>query len=83
MEVQVSKLLKEYTELDTIYEYLGSLGPGSVVLSGHKDWIAPLITDLHERGVRLRGARKWPKASVWILDLVDGKIVSGFYEGRG
>lgn len=83
MEVQVSKLLKEYTELDTIYEYLSSLGPGSIVLSGHKDWIAPLINDLHERGVRLRGIRKWPKASVWILDLVDGKVVSGFYEGRG
>ena len=83
LEVQVSKLLKEYTDLDTIYEYLASLGPGAIVLSGHKDWIAPLLTDLHERGVRLRGTRKWPKASIWILELLDGKVVSGHYEGRG
>lgn len=83
MKVQVTKLLKEHTALDAIYEYLASLGPGSIVLSGHKDWIAPLVADLHERGTRLRGIRKWPKASIWILDLVDGKVVSGFYEGRG
>lgn len=83
MEVQVSKLLREHTPLDTIYEYLASLGPGSIVLGAHKDWIAPLVTDLSERGIRLRGTRKWPKASVWILDLLDGKVVSGFYEGRG
>jgi 8-oxo-dGTP diphosphatase len=82
-EIQTSKLLKEFTELDTIYEFLSTLGPGSVVLSSHKDWIGPLIKDLGSRGVKLRGVRKWPKASVWILDLADGKVQSGFYEGRG
>jgi 8-oxo-dGTP diphosphatase len=83
LEVGVSKALKEFTDLETIYAYLASLGPGSIVLSSHKDWIGPLLTDLYERGVRLRGTRKWPKASVWILDLLDGKVASGFYEGRG
>jgi 8-oxo-dGTP pyrophosphatase MutT (NUDIX family)/phosphohistidine phosphatase SixA len=81
--VQTTKLLKEFTELDVIYDYLSSLGPGSIVLGTHKDWIGPLLKDLSSRGVKLRGTRKWPKASVWILDLVDGKVVSGFYEGRG
>jgi 8-oxo-dGTP diphosphatase len=83
IEVQTSKLLKESTDLNTIYGYLKKLGPGSIVLSSHKDWIGPLLKDLSSRGVKLRGTRKWPKASVWVLDLVDGKVVSGFYEGRG
>jgi len=82
-EVQTTKLLKEFTDLDVIYDYLSSLGPGSIVLSTHKDWIGPLLRDLVLRGARLRGTRRWPKASVWILDLLDGKVVSGFYEGRG
>ncbi|MDJ0952290.1 MAG: NUDIX hydrolase [Acidimicrobiia bacterium] len=82
-EIQVTKLLKEFTELDVIYEYLSTLGPGSIALSSHKDWIGPLLKDLDSRGVRLRGTRKWPKASIWVLDLADGKVVSGFYEGRG
>ncbi len=83
LDVQVSKKLKEYTPLDEIHEFLASLGPGSVVVSSHKDWIGPLIQDVYSRGVHLRGVRKWPKASVWILDLLDGQVVSGFYEGRG
>ncbi len=83
LEVQVSKDLKEFTPIERIYEFLGSVGPGSIVVSSHKDWIGPLVEDAHDKGVHLRGTRKWPKGSVWILDLVDGKVVSGFYEGRG
>ncbi len=82
-EIQVTKLLKEFTDLDLIHDYISNLGSGSPVLCSHKDWIGPLIKDLGARGVKLRGSRKWPKASVWILDVVDGKVVSGFYEGRG
>ncbi|MGA9597244.1 MAG: NUDIX hydrolase, partial [Acidimicrobiia bacterium] len=48
LEVGVSKALKEFTDLETIYAYLASLGPGSIVLSSHKDWIGPLLTDLYE-----------------------------------
>jgi 8-oxo-dGTP diphosphatase len=82
-EVQISKKLKEFTDLKTINKFLKNLGTGSVVVSSHKDWIGPLIKDLDSRRVQLRGTRKWPKASVWVLDMVDGKVVSGFYEGRG
>jgi len=83
IEVQTTSQLKEFTDLDVIYDYLASLGPGSIVLSSHKDWIGPLLKDLDAGDAKLRGTRKWPKASVWILDLVNGKVVSGFYEGRG
>ncbi len=81
-QLRISKLLKEFTELDKIYEFLGMVGPGSVVVSAHKDWIAPLLKDLDSKRVPLRGSRRWPKASIWILDMADGKVQSGFYEGR-
>ncbi len=83
LQIQVSKALKEYTPLAEIHDFLASIGPGSVVISSHKDWIGPLIQDVYSKGAHLRGIRKWPKASVWILDLIDGQVVSGFYEGRG
>ncbi|MDX2342390.1 MAG: NUDIX hydrolase [Acidimicrobiia bacterium] len=82
IEVRTSKLLKEFTDLNGIYKFLGKIGPGSVVVCSHKDWIGPLIKDLDSSRVRLRGSRKWPKASIWVLDLVDGKVQSGFYLGR-
>lgn len=83
IEVRTTKKMKESAGLDVIYDFLGSIGPGSIVLSAHKDWIQSLLRDLDNRGVKLRGRRKWPKASIWILDMIDGEIVSGFYEGRG
>ncbi len=83
VDVKVAKRLKEFTELKKIRKFISSLGTGSFVICSHRDWIAPLIKDLDSRGVRLRGTRKWPRSSIWILDMVDGKVVSGFYEGRG
>ncbi len=82
-ELQTTKLLKETTNLDAIHDYLSNLGPGSIALCSHKDWIEPLIRDLDAGGTQLRGTRKWPRASIWILDLADGKVISGAYEGRG
>jgi phosphohistidine phosphatase SixA/8-oxo-dGTP pyrophosphatase MutT (NUDIX family) len=81
-EVKTSKRLKEFTPLDKIYKFLGKLGPGSVVVCSHEGWIGPLLKDLDQQKVRLRGSRKWPRASIWVLDIVDGTVVSGFYEGR-
>ena len=83
IELRTSKHLKEFTDLDRICEFLAGVGPGSVVVSAHKDWIGPLLQDLDRRGIPLRGSRRWPKASIWILDMEDGKTRSGFYEGRG
>ncbi|MCP4309074.1 MAG: NUDIX hydrolase [bacterium] len=81
-EVKTSKKLKEFTPLEDIYKFLGKLDSGAVVICSHKDWIGPLIKDLDRRKVRLRGSRKWPKASMWVLDMVDGEVKSGFYGGR-
>lgn len=82
-EISTTKSLKESLELDAIYEYLAGIGPGAVVLGAHKGWIARLVEDLDRRRVHLRGARRWPKSSVWVLDLVDGEVQAGYYAGRG
>lgn len=83
VDIESTKLLSEFTPVDTIYEYLSDFDGGAVVLCSHKDWIGPLLHDLDGRGVPIRGARKWPKASIWVLDLLNGKAVTGHYEGRG
>ena len=80
--VKTSKRLKEFTPIENIYKFLGKLDSGSVVICSHNDWIGPLIKDLDRNKVPLRGTRKWPKASMWVLDLVDGEVKSGFYAGR-
>jgi phosphohistidine phosphatase SixA/8-oxo-dGTP pyrophosphatase MutT (NUDIX family) len=82
-EISTTKKLKENVELDTIYDFIGTLPPGALALGAHKDWIARLIEDLDRRRVHLRGARRWPKASIWVLDVVDGEVAAGYYAGRG
>lgn len=82
IEVQTSKKLKETATVDEIRSYVSGIGPGAVVLATHKDWIGPLVKDLDSRGVPLRGARQWPKASIWVFDLTDGKIRAGYNAGR-
>jgi len=82
-KVGTTEMLADSVDINTIYEYLSTLGAGAVVLGVHKDWVAPLLKDLDRRGVPVRGSRRWPKGSIWILDLVDGKVQSAHYEGRG
>lgn len=82
IEVTVNKKLRETTTVESIRKYLRSFGPGAVVLATHKDWIGPLIKDLDARGVPLRGSRQWPKGSIWVLDLVDGKVRAGYFAGK-
>jgi 8-oxo-dGTP diphosphatase len=82
VEVATSKKLKETMTVDPIRDYLSGLGPGAVVLTTHKDWIGPLIKDLDNRGIRLRGPRQWPKSSIWVFDMTDGQIRAGYYASR-
>lgn len=81
--VVTNKKLRETTTVDTIRKYLRTIPPGGVVVATHKDWIGPLIRDLDARGVPLRGSRQWPKSSIWVLDLADGKVKAGYYAGHG
>ena len=83
LDVAVNKKLKETMSVDEIHNYLSQFKTGAVVLSTHKDWIGPLIGDLDNRKVQLRGARRWPKSSIWVFDLIDGEITAGYYTGRG
>lgn len=83
MEVTTNKKLREKTTIDSIRKYLSTIPPGGVLMSTHGEWVGQLIRDLKERGVPLRGPRKWPRASIWVLDLVDGEVQAGYYSGKG
>jgi phosphohistidine phosphatase SixA/8-oxo-dGTP pyrophosphatase MutT (NUDIX family) len=83
LEAVTTKKLKEKMTIDAINDYLNTIGPGSVVLITHKGWIGPLIKDLDNRGVRLRGPRRWPKASIWVFDMADGQIQAGYHARTG
>lgn len=82
-DVVTNKKLRANVPVETIYEYLAKLGPGAIVLATHGEWLGGLIQDLDSRGVPLRGSRRWPKSSIWVLDLVDGKVQAGYYAGVG
>ena len=82
-EVVTSKKLKENMTVEGIRKYLKSIGPGALVLATHENWVGSLIKDLDGRGVPLRGSRKWPRSSIWVLDLADGKVRAGYYAGKG
>jgi hypothetical protein len=82
-KIGTTQMLSEAVDIDTIYEYVNSLDPGAVVLGVHKDWVGPLLKDLDRRRIPIRGKRRWPKGSIWIIDLTDGKVTSAFYEGHG
>jgi 8-oxo-dGTP diphosphatase len=82
-KIGTTQMLSEAVDIDTIYEYLNGLDPGAAVLGVHKDWVGPLLKDLDRRRIPIRGKRRWPKGSIWIIDLTDGKVTSAFYEGHG
>ncbi len=82
-KIGTTQMLSEAVDIDTIYEYLNSLDPGAAVLGVHKDGLAPRLKDLDRRRIPIRGKRRWPKGSIWIIDLTDGKVTSAFYEGHG
>jgi 8-oxo-dGTP diphosphatase len=83
LEVSTTKKLNTEPTIEDIRKYVGTFEGGSIVLSTHREWIEPLIRDLDSRGVPLRGTRRWPKASIWVFDLVDGEVQAGYYAGRG
>jgi 8-oxo-dGTP diphosphatase len=83
LEIATSKKLNHGSTIDDIKAYLLGFRTGSVVLSTHREWIEPLVRDIDERRIPLRGTRRWPKASIWVFDLVDGEVRAGYYAGRG
>ena len=83
LEIATAKRLNNDATIDDIRDYLRGFKNGSVVLSTHREWIEPLIRDADKRKVPLRGTRRWPKASIWVFDVVDGKVRAGYYAGRG
>ena len=83
LEITTARKLNDDATIDDIQAYIQGFKTGSVVLSTHREWIEPLIRDADKRKIPLRGTRRWPKASIWVFDLVDGEVGAGYYTGRG
>jgi 8-oxo-dGTP diphosphatase len=49
------------------------------VLCSHGDVVQAYIESLSAAGVRLDGAKKWQKGSIWIIDLYKGEVTSATY----
>ena len=58
---------------------LGSNGDGLVVCS-HGDLIPKIIRRLSAEGMRTKDPNLSQKGSIWVLEVEDGKVVSGRYQ---
>jgi 8-oxo-dGTP diphosphatase len=67
LEVVVDERLAEGTEVEDSWELLSSLAGRTVVLCSHGDVIPDTIEALVRRGMQLRSAPDWRKATVWVL----------------
>ena len=63
------------------WEYLEKLileaeGEGPTAICVHGDVLRELMTDLFERGIARRTVQSFRKGATWVLDVLDGTIVS-------
>jgi 8-oxo-dGTP diphosphatase len=73
--VEATSALGEAQPFEPVLDLLATL-PDESVLCSHGDLIPDVIDALLRRGAELQGAPSWKKGSVWILDRVDGAIVT-------
>ena len=59
--------------------FLHSLHSDSAVLCSHGDIISGVVGQLAAEGVEFESPAAWEKGSVWELDLVRGRVVTGRY----
>ncbi len=62
-----------------IMRWLQAQDGQSVVAATHGEVVESVIRPLAGTGVRVEGRLRWPKASVWILEVIDGAVVSARY----
>jgi 8-oxo-dGTP diphosphatase len=73
--VEATPALGEAQPFEPVLDLLATL-PDESVLCSHGDLIPDVIDALIRRGTHLQGAPSWKKGSVWVLDRVDGAIVT-------
>ncbi len=60
-------------------QFLGSLSDTAAVVCTHGDVISGLLGHLQAEGVDFADRLQWKKASIWTLDLLEGRVRGGLY----
>ncbi len=80
IRVKTHPALAEGASVDDFFGLVRKLKGEAAVLCSHGDVITGVIEQLASKGVPLSGGLAWKKGSVWELDVVKGRIVSGSYQ---
>lgn len=78
--VELSDALAEGAPVLDAIRVIEKVSDRPTVLCTHGDVIEAVLEHLHEQGVPLKGARRFPKGSTWVLHVVAGDIRGGRYE---
>jgi 8-oxo-dGTP diphosphatase len=73
--VRIDERLSEGSSFPSVLELCAEL-PDGAVLCSHGDVIPATIEALLRRGVQLKTAPDWRKASVWVLRRKDDRVIS-------
>lgn len=77
--IEVDQRLQESTPRATVVTILDDLRGVDAVLCSHGDVIPDLLRHLVDVGMAPERNLVWQKASVWIVDEVDGRWATGHY----
>lgn len=79
LRVEKEEAFADASKRKRVMKWLQSLKGESVVAATHGEVVERVIQPLADDGVRIQGRLRWPKSSVWILEIIDGAVVSGRY----
>ncbi len=78
LEIRTSELLgelgSEHASVGQSVMKLIDTLPDGAVLCSHGDVIPAIIKALQDGGLNIRGDANWQKASVWVLERIDGRF---------
>jgi 8-oxo-(d)GTP phosphatase len=79
LEVHTAEELAEGVELERAKAFFESLEARPTVLCGHGREIEALVRAFEAEGALVQGSRGLAKGSVWVLERMDGRVVSARY----
>jgi 8-oxo-dGTP diphosphatase len=77
-----SKVLDELEETahpEDLARYIKTLSGESVIMCTHGDVVSAYIGMTAAEGAHLDGPQRWAKGSVWVLDVLNGRVQRGRY----
>lgn len=76
---RVAKELEEYQHPEDLAKFMKMLAGESAILCSHGDVISGYIGMIAAEGRHIDGPLRWAKASVWVLDMLKGKVQRARY----